>query len=234
MESKKDEESLELGILNLNINSTREAKAFAEETSFGEQENKGSQEFGTAILKTSDERILALEEGIKILSEMTKRSSEEHRRLVDEHTKLISMFSDRGVENAKEIRQLKAEVETLDTCLKDVTTFAHSNLNDRITRLEKEETRHDNRLNHLRQDVDNLDKHAAENLDRIFALEYEVGKIKRDGIRPSEDILIDDDDEQSDVDSSSVYPDNDEKVTRRDSKLSVSEIPLVPMALGLL
>ena len=54
MESKKDEESLELGILNLNINSTREAKAFAEETSFGEQENKGSQEVGTAILTTSD------------------------------------------------------------------------------------------------------------------------------------------------------------------------------------
>ena len=96
----------------------------------------------------------------------------------------------------------------MDTSLKNVTTFAHSNLNDRITRLEKEETRHDNRLNNLRQDVDNLDKHAAENLDRIFALEYEVG------IRPSEDILIDDDDEQADVDSSSVYPDNDEKVTR--------------------
>ena len=107
--------------------------------------------------------------------------------------------------------------------MKNVTTFAHSNLNDRITRLEKEETRHDNRLNNLRQDVDNLDKHAAENLDRIFALEYEVGKIKRDGIRPSEDILIDDDDEQADVDSSSVYPDNDEKVTRRDSKLPVRD-----------
>ena len=77
-ESKKDEESLELEISNLNINSTSEDKGFAEETSLGEQENKGSQEFGTAILKTSDERILALEEGIKILSEMTKRSSEEH------------------------------------------------------------------------------------------------------------------------------------------------------------
>ena len=214
MESKKDEESLELEISNLNINSTSEDKGFAEETSLDELENKGSQEVGSAIHKTSDERILALEEGIKILSEMTKRSSEEHRRLVDEHTRLISMFSNRGVENAKEIRQLKAEVETMDTSLMNVTTFAHSNLNDRITRLEKEETRHDNRLNNLRQDVDNLDKHAAENLDRIFALEYEVGKIKRDGIRPSEDILIDDDDEQADVDSSSVYPDNDEKVTR--------------------
>ena len=67
----------------------------------------------------------------------------------------------------------KTEVTTLlDNSLKNVTTFAHSNLNDRITRLEKEETRHDNRLNNLRQDVDNLDKHAAENLDRIFALEY--------------------------------------------------------------
>ena len=170
MESKKDEESVELGISNLNINSTSEDKGFAEDTSFGEQENKGSQEVETAIVKTSDQRILALEEGIKILSEMTKRSSEEHRRLVDEHTRLISMFSDRGVENAKEIRQLKAEVETLDNSLKNVTTFAHSNLNDRITRLEKEETRHDNRLNHLRQDVDNLDKRAAENLDRIFVL----------------------------------------------------------------
>ena len=112
MESKKDEESMELDISNLNVNSKSEDKGFAEETSLGEQENKGSQEVGTAILKTSNERILALEEGIKILSEMTKRSSEEHRRLVDEHTKLISMFSDRGVENAKEIRQLKAEVET--------------------------------------------------------------------------------------------------------------------------
>jgi len=50
-----------------------------------------------------------------------------------------------------------------------------------------------------------------------------VGKIKRDGIRPSADILIDDDDEPADVDSSSVYPDNDEKVTRRDSKLSVRD-----------
>ena len=48
----------------------------------------------------------------RVQFEMTKRSSEEHRRLVDEHTKLISMFSDRGVENVKEIRQLKAEVET--------------------------------------------------------------------------------------------------------------------------
>ena len=124
MESKKDEESLELEISNLNINSTSEDKGFAEDTSFGEQENKGSQEVETAIVKTSDQRILALEEGIKILSEMTKRSSEEHRRLVDEHTKLISMFSDRGVENVKEIRQLKAEVETLDTCLKDVTTLS--------------------------------------------------------------------------------------------------------------
>ena len=72
--------------------------------------------------------------------------------------------------------------------------FANSNLNDRITRAEKVETRHEIRLNHLRQDVDNLDKNAAENLDRIFALEYVIGKIKRDGIRPSEDILIDDDD----------------------------------------
>ena len=103
MESKKDEESLELEISNLNMNSTSEDKGFAEETSFGEQEIKGSQEVGTAILATSDERILALEEGIKILSEMTRRSSEEHRRFVDEHTKLISMFSIRGVENTKEI-----------------------------------------------------------------------------------------------------------------------------------
>ena len=54
-------------------------------------------------------------------------------------------------------------------------------------------------------------------------LEYEVGKIKRDGIRPSEDILIDDDDEQADVDSSGVYPENDEKVTCRDSKLTVRD-----------
>jgi len=61
--------------------------------------------------------------------------------------------------------------------LKDVKYFAHSNLNGRITQLEKEETRHDIRLNHLQQDVDNLDNHAAENLDLIFALEYEVGKI---------------------------------------------------------
>jgi len=101
--------------------------------------------------------------------------------------------------------------------------FAHSNLNDRITRAEKVETRHEIRLNHLRQDVDNLDKNAAENLDRIFALEYVIGKIKRDGIRPSEDILIDDDDEPADANSSSVYPDNDVKVTRRDSKLSVRD-----------
>ena len=52
MESKKDEESLELYISNLNINNTSEDKGFAEETSLGEQENNGSQEFGTAILKT--------------------------------------------------------------------------------------------------------------------------------------------------------------------------------------
>ena len=65
MESKKDEESMELDISNLNINSTSDAKGFAEETSLGEQENKGSQEFGTAILKTSDERISALEEELK-------------------------------------------------------------------------------------------------------------------------------------------------------------------------
>ena len=69
--------------------------------------------------------------------------------------------------------------------------------------------------------MNNLDKHAAENLDRIFALEYEVSKIKRNGIRPSDDILIDDDDEPADADSSSVYPENDENVTRRDYKLSV-------------
>ena len=124
MESKKDEESMELDISNLNINSTSEDKGFAKETSFGEQENKGSQEVGTAILATFDERILELEDGIKILSELTKRSSEEHRRLVDEHTKLISKFSARGVENAQEIRQLKAEVETLDNSLKNVTTLS--------------------------------------------------------------------------------------------------------------
>ena len=65
MESKKDEESMELDISNLNINSLSEDKGFAEETSLGEQENKGSQEFGTAILKTSDERILHSKKELK-------------------------------------------------------------------------------------------------------------------------------------------------------------------------
>ena len=90
--------------------------------------------------------ISTLKEELKIVSEMTTRSPEEHRLLVDEHSKLIPMLFARVVENAKEIRQLKAEMETV----KDVKNFPHSNLNDRITRLEKEETRHDSRLNHLR------------------------------------------------------------------------------------
>jgi len=78
--------------------------------------------------------------------------------------------------------------------------------------------------------VDNLDKHSAETLDRIFALEYDVGKIKRDGIRPSADILIDDYDESADADNSSVYPENDEIVNRRDSKLNLPQEVLLRVA----
>ena len=76
--------------------------------------------------------ISTLKEELKIVSEMTTRSPEEHRLLVDEHSKLIPMLFARVVENAKEIIQLKADVESLDTSLKDVKNFVHSNLNDRM------------------------------------------------------------------------------------------------------
>ena len=82
MESEKNEESLEMDILNENIISKRKNKGFAEETSLDEQENELSQEAETAFLTTADQRILTIEEGLKILSEMTTRSSEEHRSLV--------------------------------------------------------------------------------------------------------------------------------------------------------
>ena len=106
MESKKDEESLEMDILNENIISKRKDKGFAEETSVDEQENENSQEAEQAFLTTADQRILTIEEGLKILSKMTTRSSEEHRSLVEEHSKLMSMLYARVVVNAEEIEQL--------------------------------------------------------------------------------------------------------------------------------
>jgi len=71
MGSKKDEISLEFDISKLNVNSTSEDKGFAQETRLDEQENKDSREVETTILTTADQRILTLEEGLKILFEMT-------------------------------------------------------------------------------------------------------------------------------------------------------------------
>jgi len=62
---------LEFDISKLNVNSTSEDKGFAQETRLDEQENKDSREVETTILTTADQRILTLEEGLKILFEMT-------------------------------------------------------------------------------------------------------------------------------------------------------------------